>query len=295
MIDSEEARITTRHKRKLEHIREEHQHDRNNKDDRGHLAPGQQEDGSPVRANQQDSGSSVGGDERISSEPGVAGRSDRGIRSADDTAVNTASGYDRVARGAEENYVKSQAELEAERERERELNRQRQQRYRDRHRNEGNFATTHEAFPFPSPPLPERSGGAPNVTRNADITQAAGVTFKSFQKELAEPVKLLTIKEAEDAKERLVFLFVQGSSLLDDVLEIIVKDHEPTKIWELDEDEANMLAELQLEKAKKDKAAARTVRLLLRIYERLYWIMLVKPRLIASTQHVMKHKGFGFR
>lgn len=109
------------------------------------------------------------------------------------------------------------------------------------------------------------------------------------------PVKLLTKEEAEGAQAKLVFLFIQLSSLGDDLLEIIVKDHEPVKIWELDEDEATALAEMQLERARKDKDAARVVRVLLRIYERLYFILLAMPRAKATVSHVKAHGGFSFR
>lgn len=170
--------------------------------------------------------------------------------------------------------------------RQRELNRQRKARYDERQRAE-KAQNEQESLPLPPPALPP--GG------NADSN--ARFQFKNpFQggPDLTD-VKLLTKAEAEDAQEKLEYLFIQGSSILDDILEIIVKDHEAVQIWKMDEEEAAMFATMQLEHSKKDKQAARVTHALLRVYERLAWFMYAGPRLKATYSHAQEHGGFSFR
>jgi hypothetical protein len=107
--------------------------------------------------------------------------------------------------------------------------------------------------------------------------------------------RLFTQAEADDELTRLTEIYFRGSGLLDDVLEIIVKDHEPVQIWQLGQDEAEQLAFMHLERAKRDKEAARSARKLLEIYDRLYLWMIVVPRVQATGRHVKEHKGLGFR
>ena len=126
-------------------------------------------------------------------------------------------------------------------------------------------------------------------------TKAKFVLKNPFEKLGAGPAKLFTKQEAEDETERMVEIYSRGSALLDDVLEIVVKDHEPVVIWQLSEEEATMLASLHLERATKDIAAARSARKLLEIYDRLYFWLLVMPRLKATGDHIQEHKGFSFK
>jgi hypothetical protein len=107
--------------------------------------------------------------------------------------------------------------------------------------------------------------------------------------------RLFTQTEADDELARLTEIYFRGSGLLDDVLEIIVKDHEPVQIWQLGQDEAEQLAFMHLERAKRDKEAARSARKLLEIYDRLYLWMIVVPRVQATGRHIKEHKGLGFR
>jgi hypothetical protein len=107
--------------------------------------------------------------------------------------------------------------------------------------------------------------------------------------------RLFTQSEAEDELARLTEIYFRGSGLLDDILEIIVKDHEPVQIWQLGTDEAEQLAFMHLERAKRDKEAARSARKLLEIYDRLYLWMIVIPRVQATGRHVKEHKGLSFK
>ena len=111
----------------------------------------------------------------------------------------------------------------------------------------------------------------------------------------AEKSKLFTKQEAEDEKERLTEIYFRGSGLLDDVLEIVTKDHEPVQIWQLSEDEADTLASMHLVQAQRDKAAARSARKLLEIYDRIYVYMVVLPRVKASYGYIKEHRGFSWR
>lgn len=93
----------------------------------------------------------------------------------------------------------------------------------------------------------------------------------------------------------MVFIYTQGSGLLDNILEIVVRGHEKVQIWQLDESEAEMLASMHLEKAKKDIQAARSARLLLSIYDRLFTIMLIAPRAMRTAQHIKESGGLSFK
>ncbi len=108
-------------------------------------------------------------------------------------------------------------------------------------------------------------------------------------------VKLFSQKEAEEELERLTEVYWRGSGLLDDCLEIIVKDHEEVQIWQLDQEEAATLAAMHLERAKTNEESARSARKLLEIYDRFYIYLLVGPRLKATYSHVKAHKGLSFK
>jgi DNA-binding TFAR19-related protein (PDSD5 family) len=170
---------------------------------------------------------------------------------------------------------------EQEADRQRELARIRQQNKRDRDRAEANGSTngTNGATP---PTKPEPAFNLKGLLgRTADTA--------------VEKVKLLTKQEAEDAEEKLIELYQRGSALLDDLLEIIVRDHEPVTIWALTDEEAKTLASMHLERAKIDIGAARSVRKLLEIYDRIYMYMLFGPKVIATGKHINEHKGLSFR
>lgn len=110
-----------------------------------------------------------------------------------------------------------------------------------------------------------------------------------------EKAKLFSNKEADAELEKMTLIYQQGASLLDDLLEVIVKDHEPVSIWELSDEEAEMLAEMHLEKAKTDPGAARSARVMLALYDRMYRWMIALPRLKASGSHIKKHGGLSFK
>jgi hypothetical protein len=117
----------------------------------------------------------------------------------------------------------------------------------------------------------------------------------NFKEASKEPVKLFTDKEVKLEHDRLVDVYFRGSSLLDDMLEIVVKDHEPVEIWQLDETEAEMLAELHLSRAQVNEQSARSARQLLAIYDRLYMYLLIGPRMVQTSKHIQEHKGLSFK
>jgi hypothetical protein len=90
-------------------------------------------------------------------------------------------------------------------------------------------------------------------------------------------------------------IYFRGSGLLDDILEIIVKDHEPVTIWQLDEDEAAMLTEMHLQRATYDKRAAESAHQLLALYDRLYMYLLAGPRAKLTYSHIKEHGGLSFK
>jgi hypothetical protein len=117
----------------------------------------------------------------------------------------------------------------------------------------------------------------------------------NFKDTTKKPVKLFTKVESDLEHDRLKEVYYRGSSLLDDLLEIIVKDHEPVTIWQLDESEAEMLAELHLSRAQVNEDSARSARQLLALYDRLYFYLLVGPRMVQTFKHVEEHKGVSFK
>jgi hypothetical protein len=182
-------------------------------------------------------------------------------------------------------------DLEAEKARKRELDRQRKQRER---------AAAKEKEIQASGAAQDRTGQpAPDAPRvqvgQTSFTPYEQVKLKQESRRPLDDVKLITEKEAPEAQEKLVFLFMKGSEILDDVLEIIVRGHEPVRIWALDPEEAEMLAMMQLERAKKDKAAARVVRVLVALYDRIYLMLIVGPRLKATGSHIVRSGGLSFK
>ncbi len=107
--------------------------------------------------------------------------------------------------------------------------------------------------------------------------------------------KKLTHEEAGDALEKMVYMYVQFSDLLDEVLKAVVKDHEEVSIWHLDEEEATQLATFQISAAKKDPQAAKAVRAIVRVYDKLYLYMLGAPKFIATYSHIKEHGGLSLR
>lgn len=290
-VQTEETEIKTRHKKKLEAIRDGRrtitEASDNDNQQIGSAGGTGQGSHSPVGNHYSESGigsrESSGGNQGTQSQQGTPGRYSERIRPPDREAEYAAQGNDRVESAAPQQQHRDTIEiidLEAEKERKRELNRQRQARYRENQRVEGQSEL--ETLRVTSSPSPH------NVTADSEIR------IKNVTQNNAE-AKLLTKEEAETNKDRLIFLYMKGTELLDDFLEVIVRDHEAVKIWAMDKDEAEMFAEMQLERARKDKGAARTVRILLKIYERWNLLLYAAPRSKASWSHIREHKGLSFR
>jgi hypothetical protein len=175
--------------------------------------------------------------------------------------------------------------------RRKELNRQRQERYRD----------TKKQAQTPAVTVTEKV----TQERNADNTKFSlrNVTAKvplignasNALPEKKEEARVLTSKEAEEFHEKLAYIYMNGSGILDNLLEIVVNDHEEVTIWQLSEEEAMELAGLHVMKAKVSKEAAVSARKLVSLYDKMYFIMLLGPRVIETGKHVIKHKGLGFK
>jgi hypothetical protein len=137
-------------------------------------------------------------------------------------------------------------------------------------------------------------GNSPDSGRTEKVKFQLKNPF-NFKEASKEPAKLFTDKEVKLEHDRLVDVYFRGSSLLDDMLEIIVKDHEPVEIWQLEESEAEMLAELHLSRAQVNEQSARSARQLLAIYDRLYMYLLIGPRMVQTSKHIQEHKGLSFK
>lgn len=276
----DESTVKTRHKKLLSRIREDHT------DHGSERHPGVSDE--KIRAARQpDRGDYevVGGNTQgTTGTAGAGGRSDRGTGQAHTTNEHTIEGPDPTGREVGEAELSpSPWELEGELstqeqvERRRELGRQRSQRYREKQREETSVKES---------PLRD--------VEKKDVMFSLKNIFKSDAR--SEPDKPLLMKEADDeTRKKLVDLYIRGSSILDDVLEILVRDHEPVQIWQLSEAEAEMLVDMQLERARKSAAEARVVRKLVAIYDRLFFVMLIGPRVKATMSHIDRHGGVSFR
>ncbi len=299
MSKTDETEIETRHKRHLEKIRQKEQaYDSRGQDDRrssetssGSLQTTQGSGEGSSRPNEGNDGILRPGAEGIQGSQGIAGGHGTGIRSADPKSLNSTEGYDRADNPPRTAKLTVDMTEEERAEKERERNRQKQQRFRDKKREE---AASSEGYGY------GYTGNADNVTPIVTAQHPNGAKFalKSpfpVKKGPSEPVKLLSKTEAEDARESLIDLFCKGSSLLDDVLEIVVKGHEPVKIWEMDEDEAALFVEAHLKRAQKEQDAARVARKLLQIYDKLFTFQYLWSRSKATFTHVKDHGGLSFR
>lgn len=188
-------------------------------------------------------------------------------------------------------------------ERERELHRQRQQRYADRKRaaQGGEIpATMLESEPEPAASRPPVMGHVtPLAGSPADAHPRFSLKLPFLEKRHGdgkpEKVRLFSSKEVEEKLEKFTEIYQRGSGLLDDILEIVTKDHEPVRIWQLDEEDAATMATMHLERARFDEGAARSARKLEEIYDRFFFWFLVGPRLKASYSYVHEHGGFSFK
>lgn len=162
--------------------------------------------------------------------------------------------------------------------RERELNAQRQKRHREAQKQAQNTAVTVTNDVTPKfqlkNPLSHKGGGEQKPERD---------------------IKLITSGEEKEFLKDLTYIYMNGSGLLDDLLEIIVKGHESVTIWQLEESEAEMLAQMHLSRGRVDKAAAASARKLVEIHDKLFFIMMLSPRVMATGKHVIEHNGVSFK
>jgi hypothetical protein len=294
MVTKDETQITTRHRRKLATLREERA---NEHEYESHTSTGTDRRYSEVAkgsiqrtygANQGDDRDTASRTQGATDNAGINGRYDQGIRPSDNASLDPVESDDRSHAS---DTVRTESDLvtltddateEEKRERQRELARQRKQRQRDRERAE---QREQEPLSFPQKDTPPPDASPRFALKNP----------LSSKQEEPEKIKLFSKQEAEDEAARLAFIYFRASGLLDDVLEIIVKGHEKVAIWQLEESEADMLASLHLEQAKRDKQAAKSARLLLAMYDRFFIFSLVTPRFVATSNHIIMHKGVSFK
>ena len=206
----------------------------------------------------------------------TSGRSDSEQRYPFAENEHSAAGYG----GADEQAGESALSVD-EIERRRELTRQRVQRYRDRQKKNSDS---------------QAQNAYSDVTSiSANGNNNLKFRFKSmFAGNSKEPVKLFTKAQAEGALEDLAAIYTKGTSLLDDILEIIVNDHEKVQIWE-DEDTARMLAAMHLQAAQKSMDAARVAYALLKLKDKMFIGIYLLTRSKATHAHVVAHGGFSFK
>ncbi len=308
---NDETEVQTRHKRTLEKIREKEEVYDSRRD--GSSAEGSSRtvkniDGTATSAFRSGETSSRSGESQGDTAQredahtrartqGMAGREgtarghDQGVRPSNPTGINSVESHDRANQsdGATKLTVELSEEEKAEKERER--NRQKQQRFRDRQK-EAEASSVDIGYGY--------SGNVERVTsHNQSVTDGPKFALKNPLKfsggKPTEPVKLLTKTEADDAREALIDLFCKGTSILDDILEIIVRDHEPVTIWEMDTDEATLFVDAHLKRAQKEQDAARTARILLRIYDKFFTVQYLWSRSKRTFDHVKEHRGLSFR
>jgi hypothetical protein len=243
---------------------------------------------------QRENGYAGAAPEGIQGGQGVDGRFVQGIRSANPASQYPATGHDRVDQSNGTTKLTVELTEEEKAEKEREQARQRKQRQRDKEKleaSQGNLSSNRDSdrdFPV----TPNFAGSHNDVTQSRFHLRNP---IKLPGGKPPEPVKLLTKTEAEDFRDALIDLFCKGSSLLDDVLEIIVKGHEPVQIWEMDKDDAAIFVDAHLKRAQKEQDAARTARVLLRIYDKFHTFNYLFTRSKATVTHVKDHGGLSFR
>lgn len=223
------------------------------------------------------------GEEGIEAEPGITGGLGDGIgpaisEASDDYSSASEARFEGPAEQTTTTVI-LERDMFAERERKKELARQRKARQREKESQAQNVAQ-----------VASDSGTRDNKFENVEIK-----VRNVASKQPAEEVKVFTKAEAEEKQEKLTYVFMQGSSLLDNVLEIVVKGHEKVEIWKLDESEAQMLALSMLEAAKKDRVIAKQVRTIVGLYDKMYLVMLAGPRVINTGRHIKKQGGFSIR
>lgn len=277
-----------RHKRKLEQIRNDRQ-DREfigndiTSSERLIQTATRQNEGysSDIEGLSRDSQTGTSGIEIIPSTPR---RYDRDIRSIESKNEHSIESSNRSYQSTRENTLIVE-DADSKKDREKELNRQRQARYRERQKDSNESEGLNSNFQ------------AQNRYSDVSLSNVSGNGGFNFnlKKGNVEPVKLLTKTEAEDAREALIYVYQKGSSLIDDLIEIITVGHEPVSIWALSEDEAIVFAEAHLKKAQKDKNAARSARMLLKIHDKLFLTQYVATRTIATHRHIKKSGGISFK
>jgi hypothetical protein len=102
-------------------------------------------------------------------------------------------------------------------------------------------------------------------------------------------------KEVDEKLPRLTEVYQRGSSLIDDMLEIVVRGHEPVSIWRLDDDEAETMALIHLTRAMHDAAAAQSADRLIEVYEHAYILLMITPRLRMTVVYAKEKGGFSFK
>ena len=268
-----------RHKRKLEKIRNDRQGRQLPRDNStstgGVIQRTTEQTERDVRLFEGPNGYTEQGSIGVEIIPTAIGRSDSGERYPDTTDEYTNQGVDRSDEQAGESALTPE-ELE----RRRELTRQRVARYRDRQKENAD---------------PQAQNGYSDATSGTSFGNGKlKFNFKGMFAGNKEPVKLFTKMQAEAALDDLTFIYTKATSLLDDVLEIIVNDHEPVQIWE-DEDTARMLAAMHLQAAQKSMDAARVAYALIKLKDKMFIGFYLFTRTKATRAHVIAHGGFSFK
>lgn len=276
----DELTMPTRHKKKLERIRNERKGEFVSRDNSTSAI------GLVQAATGQDEGSlgefegidhySEYRDSRVEVIAPAPGGHDSGLRYAVNADEYTDTGTYRSDNETRTGALSAEEELE----RKKELNRQRVARFREKQRAEKQ--------------KPEFSSLENDTNVTSGNAKGNGFSFLP-RKNVAEPVKLITKTEAEEYKQNLIYVYQQGSKLLDNIVEIVTVGHEEVQIWALDEDEAAFFAEAHLAKAQKDKAAAQAARALLKLYDKLVVLQYVCSRGHKTYVHIKVSGGLSFK
>lgn len=312
MIDTEKENKVNlkRGKNRLEEIRKEgEENGRGSISSRGYVEAGAGSDGQATRGDEGSFSRDQDGERGVEEGPRFSEGSGQGIRQIEPEGIDPAPGPREDSRRYEAGLAplipEPKESPEEKREREAELHRQRQQRYADKKKAEQGALITSPLIDSERETSASRQYvSSESLTRTIKGADADGkrpaVSFGlrlpgMSKKNDPEKSRLFSNKEADAELEKMTYIYQQGASLIDDLLEVIVKDHEPVQIWALSDEEADMLAEMHLEKAKTDPGAARSARVLLALYDRIYRWMIALPRLKASGSHIKKHGGLSFK
>lgn len=107
--------------------------------------------------------------------------------------------------------------------------------------------------------------------------------------------KKLTDAEKLGYKEKLVEFFLWTSDHMDEAITATTRGHKPVEIWSsISKDEAELLADYMLNRAKSDPKMAKVVRQIVTFMDKIRVAVIILPRMYATAMYYLQ-EGFSIR